>query len=278
MQPATIEIGTSGWKFDDWAGPFYPVRVPQSRWLEYYAARFSIGEINSTYYRIAPRSVYAAIARKTPDHFRVLAKVHADVTHKRQDPDGSLRALQAALQPLRESGKLIGLLAQFPGGFHLGPESLEYVARLRDQCEGENLCTEFRHRSWLCDEAIESLRSAGITWVCPDEPELPDLLPFKLVTTTDLLYVRLHGRNAPAWRNPRVGDRYDYDYSESELTSLGERLLDFQAPVTRAYVLFNNCYAGQAPRNAWWLKAWLARRQNPAADTSLHEPFTLSTD
>ncbi|HEY3296030.1 MAG TPA: DUF72 domain-containing protein [bacterium] len=276
MQPGTIDIGTSGWKFDDWAGTFYPLRVPQTKWLEYYAARFPIGELNSTYYRIAPTSVYEAIARKTPPQFRLFAKVHADVTHKRENPETSLRNLLIALDPLQSDGKLLGLLAQFPGNFRYVPESVDYLKSLRDLCKGIRLCVEFRHRSWAGDEALQQIRELDLTWVSPDEPPLPDLMPRRFVATSDILYVRLHGRNAAAWYNREAGDRYDYEYSTEELTEIGREILAAEAPARRGYVLFNNCYVGKAPRNALWLKNYYAALLETGGDQEPSDGFTLS--
>ena len=276
MRAEDISVGTSGWKFDDWAGNFYPFRVPQSKWLEYYAARFPVGEINSTYYRIAPASVYAAIARKTPSEFRFFAKLHADATHKRENPGESLRALISALDPLRAANKLVGLLAQFPASFRFSGENVNYVSRLRDQCSDIRLCVEFRHRTWSGDEALDRVRETGLTWVSPDEPALPDLMPPRFAATSDVLYVRLHGRNAAAWYNRDAGDRYDYDYSTEELTAVGRRLLEMTSPARRAFVLFNNCCAGKAPRNAWWLKNWLAASSASGGNTSSSNDLTFS--
>lgn len=257
MKPEQIFIGTSGWVFDDWAGTFYPLRVPRSRWLEYYAARFPIGELNSTYYRIAPAKTYAAIARRTPESFRLFAKTHADVTHARRETEQSLRQLRGALEPLVESCKLAGLLAQFPGAFHCTRENAEYVLRVRDGCGNLPLAAEFRHRSWADDETIERLRAERITWVCPDEPALPDLLPLAVNASSDLLYMRLHGRNARTWYDRRAGDRYDYNYTDAELSAIGTSLLAYEGKAERAFLLFNNCHAGKAAQNAQWLMLWL---------------------
>ena len=278
MPTPAIKIGTSGWKFDDWAGNFYPLRVPQTKWLEYYAARFSIGEINSTYYRIAPLSAFAGIAKRTPESFRLFAKVHADVTHTREHPGDSLRALLAALQPLKDAGKLIGLLAQFPNRFQFSRESLAYLHHLRDLSGGERLCVEFRHRSWLEDEPLDAVREAGLTWVCPDEPDLLDLMPRRLLTTSGILYVRLHGRNARAWYDRSAGDRYDYNYTDEELRTLGREIESAAQSVANGYVLFNNCHGGQAPRNALRLINWFAGERDANAGEQGGNGFTLSAD
>jgi uncharacterized protein YecE (DUF72 family) len=278
MRPEDIDVGTSGWKFDDWAGNFYPLRVPRTRWLEYYAARFPVGEINSTYYRIAPASVYASIAKKTPPKFRFFAKVHADATHRREDPEVSIKLLRAALEPLRAEGKLLGLLAQFPSNFRYLAESAEYLQRLRDHCGDLRLCVEFRHRSWAVDEAVQQVKDFGLTWVSPDEPSLPDLMPRNFVVTSDILYVRMHGLNAAAWYNRDAGDRYDYDYSTVELTALAKQILTLESPACHAYVMFNNCHAGKAPRNGWWLKQLLASLLSTGVDTDPSDDLSLSAN
>jgi uncharacterized protein YecE (DUF72 family) len=278
MQLAAIKIGTSGWKFDDWAGNFYPLRVPKTSWLEYYAARFSIGEINSTYYRIAPPAAFAGIAKHTPAEFRLFAKVHADVTHSRTKPGDSLRALQLSLEPLREAGKLLGLLAQFPHSFAVTRENLEYLRHVRYLCKDTRLCVEFRHRSWLDEEAVTAVREADLTWVCPDEPELPDLMPRRFFATSEMLYARLHGRNSRAWYDRSMGDRYDYTYSDEELQAIGGELKQAAQSVTHGYVLFNNCHGGQAPRNALRLINWFAGESGEGAGGQDGDEFTLSAD
>ena len=261
MRPQDIKIGTSGWRFEDWAGTFYPLRVPQTKWLEYYAARFPVGEINSTYYRIPPARSFETINAKTPDDFKIFAKVHGDVTHARKEVADSMQRLLASLMPLRESKKLIGLLAQFPTNFHFNSESVRYLENLCALCTGIALCVEFRHNSWDRDDAGEQIRSAGLTWVSVDEPTLDGLMSPRVRVTSDIAYVRLHGRNAAAWYNRSAGNRYDYDYSGQELEEWGEKLLTGATPARRAFVLFNNCYHGQAPRNAQWLMKWMEQKR-----------------
>ena len=55
-----IRIGCSGWSYAHWKGPFvYPSRLPERRWLEYYAQRFDTVEVNATFYRLPKRSTVA---------------------------------------------------------------------------------------------------------------------------------------------------------------------------------------------------------------------------
>jgi uncharacterized protein YecE (DUF72 family) len=277
MSARVIEVGTSGWSFEDWAGVFYPFRVPRSQWLEYYAARFGIGELNSTYYRIASPSTYAGIARKTPDEFRVLVKLHADATHQRKDVAASVGHLLRAIDPLKSTGKLTALLAQYPASFTNSADNRHVIETTRQACSDVPLCVEFRDRSWTAKDVPAWLCAHGITWVTPDEPELEGLLEFRPLCTTDTLYVRLHGRNRTAWYDRSAGDRYDYLYTEEELQKIGQAILEAGESAQRIYVLFNNCHAGKAVQNAQWLKQWLTR-QLRASLTGSHDEIHHTTD
>jgi uncharacterized protein YecE (DUF72 family) len=146
-------------------------------------------------------------------------------------------------------------------------ENLRYIESLRKRSAGIQLLVEFRHESWDTDEMEEQVRSLDVTWVSVDEPELEGLISRRIRATSDIAYVRMHGRNAAAWYNKAAGDRYDYDYSEQELTEWGERLLSLKVPVRKAYILFNNCYHGQAPRNAQWLKQWMQEKYSEETES-----------
>ena len=45
-----IRIGTSGFDYKDWYGPFFPPRLKPQHRLEYYAQRFNTLGLNITYY------------------------------------------------------------------------------------------------------------------------------------------------------------------------------------------------------------------------------------
>ncbi|MFH1011606.1 MAG: DUF72 domain-containing protein [bacterium] len=257
-----ISVGTSGWSFADWVGTYYPPKLPKSDWIRFYARDFPVAEINSTYYRIASPKTYAALDLRTPEDFEFFAKVHADVTHGRKDEKASMRALRECLKPLSDSGKLKGLLTQFPPSFRYGQEAKDYLLHVRDLSGGLGLYVEFRHESWWKNEAFDFLHGEGLHYVSIDAPKLPGLMISALRSAGEVLYVRFHGRNAAAWWNREKGDRYDYLYSEAELMEHGEAALGLAQKVKHAYLLFNNCHAGKAVRNAKWLKLWLDRRMD----------------
>ena len=246
-----IRIGTSGYSFADWVGPFYPQGMRASEFLGFYAETFDTVELNTTYYRIPSPQAIAQMERKTPPHFVFVVKLNQAMTHDRTFDDALLRDFFAVLEPLKASGKYGGLLAQFPWGFKRTPENRRYLATLHERLHGEPWFVEFRHDSWLTPGLESSLRDHRIGYCAVDEPRLTGLVPPITMVTTDVAYVRFHGRNEQNWwASGGGGDRYDYDYKPDELKEWVRKVAELAEQAKRTYLFFNNCHAGQAARNA----------------------------
>jgi len=209
----TILLGTSGWSYKDWVGPFYPHGTDRSHMLDYYVHQFPAVEVNSTYYRIPHPRTFEAIVRKAPPGFEFVVKTHHDVTHLQSRDPQLYRDFARSIEPLREAGKLTGILAQFPYAFRRTHENEEYLRDLKDLLGGEEpLFIEFRHSSWIDDEVFEGLKRESLGYVSVDEPDLPGLVPPIARSTGDVAYVRFHGRNKLKWwgvesRNRGAPDR-----------------------------------------------------------------------
>jgi uncharacterized protein YecE (DUF72 family) len=257
---ATTRVGTSGYSFDDWRGRFYPDSVGKGKMLDYYVRHFSTVEINSTYYGIPRPSVMEKIARKAPPGFDFTVKVPQVMTHGRQDFEKDLNAFEQAMLPLSERGLLSGLLAQFPYSFKYSQDSLDYVCVCADALRPHRLFVEFRHDSWVNRTMYERLRAHEIGYVAVDEPSLPHLLNPDCFATTDVGYVRLHGRNAEQWWHGGAL-RYDYRYSATELADWKVKIDKLRRKVSTVYVFFNNCHLGQAASNATEFAAMLDENQ-----------------
>jgi uncharacterized protein YecE (DUF72 family) len=225
--------------------------------LGFYARHFPVVEVNSTYYRIPPPRTLEQMEAKTPPGFGFLVKLHQDMTHKGTTDPGPYRDFHAALEPLRRAGKLRGLLAQFPWAFRFGEDGLRHLAFLRGAFPDDALHAEFRRAEWDRPAVFDFLKERGIGYCCVDEPSLPGLMPARVATTTEVGYVRLHGRNAANWWGRGGGDRYDYDYSEAELREWLQKIRELAAQAARTYVFFNNCHAGHAAANAMLMQEML---------------------
>ncbi|MEW6182094.1 MAG: DUF72 domain-containing protein [Bacillota bacterium] len=249
---AKIFTGTSGYSYDDWRGAFYPLRLAKGDMLVYYAREFFFTEVNSTYYYMPPPRILARLAEKTPEDFVFSVKAHGSLTHGRGDGFNSdAEKFRLALQPLRESGKLGAVLFQFPYSFRKIPENEKYLVRIRDAFPADPAAVEFRHSGWVEQSTWELLRSLNFAYVCVDEPRLKGLVGPVAVRTASFGYVRFHGRNAAKWwKHGQPWERYDYLYSDAELTEWIPGVQAVARETDRVFIAFNNHPRGQAVQNA----------------------------
>ena len=249
IQSADIRVGTSGYSFADWIGPFYPYHIPKGKMLDFYVQHFPTVEINSTYYRIPHPAVMYNMVKKAPPGFDFMVKVPQSFTHRRDSMASEIDAFKESIRPVVDSGKLAGLLAQFPYSFKRSPEAESHLLACRESVAPAKLFIEYRHSSWSSISVVEKMRREGVGYVSVDEPDLPGLMDRSVHLTTDTAYVRLHGRNADGWWVSGE-QRYNYLYSESELEEWRQRIEAIRNKVARVYVYFNNCYDGKAASNA----------------------------
>jgi uncharacterized protein YecE (DUF72 family) len=247
--PGAIRIGTSGYSFDDWIGPFYPPGTRRSQMLAHYQRHFDTVEINMTYYRIPPPATLLRMAERTPPDFRFMVKLPGELTHQRREIAPAVTAFSAAIEPMRDSGKLAGLLAQFPFRFRRGAETEGYLRELRAALPTDPLFAEFRHASWDRDDLAELLADIGYGFCSVDEPALPGLIPRRALRVGETAYVRFHGRNARAWWGGG-SERYNYRYAREELEEWAQLVRDLAREAQQTYLFFNNCHAGHAVVNA----------------------------
>jgi uncharacterized protein YecE (DUF72 family) len=194
-----ILVGTSGYSFADWVGPFYPPGTPSGDFLGFYARHFNVVEVNSTYYGIPHPRVIEKMEKKTPDHFKFVVKLNQAMTHEGGKERALYREFLAVLEPLKQVGKYDGLLAQFPWGFRRTAAALDHLKFLREMLPEEPLWVEFRNDSWVEPSVVPFLREQSLGYCAVDEPDLRGLMPRDVALTTDQGYVRFHGRNARNW-------------------------------------------------------------------------------
>jgi len=255
-----FKVGTSGFSYADWKGRFYPKGIAERDMLSFYADHYPMVEINSTYYQVPSTKNMRAMVEKTPEDFEFVIKAHQSITHERMEPERALPPFLEAIEPVREAGRLGCLLFQFPGSFRHSAESTTFLEDLRDALPREwPAVMEFRHSGWLRGAVYQVLASMELGFVNCDMPAIRGLMPPTDVVTSDIAYVRLHGRNAGSWYDhDQAWERYDYGYSDQELTEWVPRLMDIARRSRVAYVAFNNHPRGQSAQNADTMRRKLA--------------------
>jgi uncharacterized protein YecE (DUF72 family) len=301
---ASIRIGTCSWADDALSKHWYPPGTPPLARLAYYAERFSTVEVDSTFYRVPTEQMVRGWAERSPDGFVMHVKAFGLLTRhpvrleqvppelrdglpvdergrvdrpNREARGAVFAAFLDALQPLREAGKLGGILFQLPPYVVWKASSLDYLEWAREQLDADRMLVEPRHRSWFAEdiraELLRWLEERRMSWVTVDAPKVDAAnVPATLVAaTTPLAYVRFHGRNARTWnvRGGSAAERFDHLYSEDELREWIRPLGELAAQSEEAYAFFNNNNqtdgVAQAPAGAALLKRLLEEDGLPTA-------------
>jgi uncharacterized protein YecE (DUF72 family) len=269
-----VAVGTCGYSYKDWIGPVYPPGTKSGEMLDLYAQHFTTVEIDATYYRVPGASTFESMARRTPAGFRFAAKLPGTGTHL---PDAAatrvhedVLQLRQNVAPLIDAGKFACFLAQFPNSFRPNAATRSYLEALREELDDVALVAEFRHREWQTNQTLELLRALHIGLVNVDEPRFKTLPRASSDVTSDIAYIRFHGRNAADWWRGSNVTRYDYSYRPDEVAPWADRIVDIVADpgVREVYAYFNNHARGQSVRNAEMFEEMLRER---LPDAVLHD-------
>lgn len=237
-----IRIGTSGWHYKHWLGPFYPKGLASSEMLAWYAREFRAVEINNSFYRLPPESAVEAWRATVPVDFRFAVKGSRFITHmkKLKDPAPALEKFFARADLL--GPKLGPVVFQLPPNWAVDVD--RFAEFLQALPRAHRYAFEFRHPSWHTEGIYRLLRHhrsalciyhlAGFT------------SPIEI--TTDFAYLRLHG----------PGGKYQGLYDDAALSMWAERIRSWK--VKAAWVFFDNDDSGFAVQNARELRGLLSDR------------------
>jgi uncharacterized protein YecE (DUF72 family) len=234
-----VRIGTSGWHYAHWRGPFYPLGLPASRMLEYYCRHFDTVELNNTFYRLPPPSAVKTWRSSVPAPFLFAAKGSRFLTHMKK-LKGVRNGVRRFLSHVRRLEKKLGpIVFQLPPRWSVNVERLDSF--LRGLPSGPRYALELRDPSWHTEEIYGVLRRHRAAFC------IYDLAGFEspCIATTNLVYVRLHG--------PGPGP-YQGSYSKAALRRWAARIKAWRGERRKVYVYFDNDQAGYAARNALALK------------------------
>lgn len=218
-------VGTSGFAFKEWKGPFYPEDLKDDAMLGFYSSRYPTVEINNTFYRLPKESVLLDWAAQVPASFTFSIKASRRITHfARLKPQAS-DALGFLLQNTATLGARLGpILFQCPPDLKKDIDRLRaFLALLPNE---RRFTMEFRHESWFDDEVVSELRARDVALCVCEQEEFRS----PVLATASWGYLRLH--------------RLNYDAA-----SLAEwRKSVAEQPWSEAYVFFKHDHAdGSGP-------------------------------
>lgn len=233
-----ILLGCSGWFYKDWVGPFY--KVEKASKLKAYSEVFKTAEINSTFYAYPSKGTVMGWLKYTKPDFVYAAKLPRLITHKKKlDPkqgvEEDIQRFCELMQPLQLNGKLGCVLIQLPPGIKF---DLDLMVTFFEFLPTEfKFAIEFRDPSWLRDETWRLLEKYKVAYTIVDEP----LLPPEVKVTSDIAYIRWHGRGERPW--------YNYCYKTEELEPWVPKVKETAKKAKTVYGYFNNHYHGYAVKN-----------------------------
>lgn len=265
-----IYVGTCGYAYKDWLGPFYPATTKQPEMLHFYSHCFKAVEIDASYYGLLQPTTIARMNANTPRDFRFCFKAPQTVTHP---PDITVtrvhddaQAFAESVMPIVEAGKFGCALIQFPNSFKPTESGEAYFLRVVEALRPLRLVAEFRNREWQTPRTNQLLCDLDVGWCNVDMPSYETLMRAGSDVTCAIGYVRFHGRNAAQWWTGDNTTRYDYDYTNEELIPWTDRLAEIDERVEETYAFFNNHARGNAARNAEAFVDLLRERYGDAAD------------
>lgn len=244
--PAEIRIGTSGWHYQHWRGPFYPQRCSSSKMLEIYLEHFDTVEINNSFYKLPSEETFRCWRAGTPCNFCFAVKASRFITHnkKLKDPENALEKFLPRAEQLRE--KLGPVLFQLPPKWRVNADRLEEFLSVLPKGKRRHYAFEFREPTWFNEEVNIVLRGHNAAFC------LYELAGFRTTNeiTADWTYVRLHG----------PGGKYQGKYGTEQLSEWAELIRQWTRELKSIYVYFDNDQAAYAVHNALELKQLLGLR------------------
>lgn len=238
-----VLIGTSGWHYDSWRGPFFPKGLLLKDQLQYYASQFATTELNGVFYRTPTPAAVKSWRQQTGDDFVFAWKASKFITHWKRLSENSVNSLELLEDRMSRLGDKAGpILFQLPPHFHA------HADRLKDFCKllqaKRRYSFEFRHPSWYTPEIFRLLARQNISLCISDHHDAPS--PWK--RTADFVYVRGHG----------PGGRYKGHYSPDTLFRWATRIRSWKKQRCDVYVYFDNDQKSAAPADALRLRQLLS--------------------
>jgi uncharacterized protein YecE (DUF72 family) len=264
-----IRIGTQGWNYDAWVGPFYPPGTRPPDFLSVYARAFSTVEVDSTFYAIPAAKTVRGWAERTPPEFSFALKMPQEITHENRLRDSAdLAAL--FFDRARELGPKLGpILMQLGPDF--APSELPALASFLPLIPRDvRVAVEFRQRGWIHDGIIALLAEHNVAVAFVDARWIPRKLMMTLAgrPTSDVAYMRWMGPNRDLVDYSRIQvDRgRELESWAAVIAALGRR-------VKTVYGYVNNHFAGHSPASARDLQRLL--HQHPVEPDQLGEQMSL---
>jgi uncharacterized protein YecE (DUF72 family) len=264
-----IRLGTQGWNYDAWVGPFYPVGARTVDYLSLYARAFDTVEVDSTFYAIPSAKTVRDWAARVPAGFTFALKLPKEISHENRLRDAAGLAPRFFDRARELGGKLGPILIQLGPDFSPveRPALAEFLSLLpRDL----RFAVEFRQRGWIEEGVLALLADHNVALALTDARWIPrrTMLALAEQPTADFAYVRWMGPN----RDIVDYSRIQFDRTR-ELEAWSHALRTLARLVRDVWGFANNHFAGHSPSTARDLQKLVG--QDPVMPDELAEQKSL---
>ncbi|PIE24649.1 MAG: hypothetical protein CSA62_02120 [Planctomycetota bacterium] len=253
----TVWLGTAGWSYKDWIGPFYPSGTAPGDMLRSYAQRFRCVEVDSSFYSVPAKRTVEAWCKRVPMGFVFCPKFPKSISH-----DSFLLGCEQELTTFLERMSLLGgalgpMLLQFPYfNQKSGVDLAAFLARLEPFLDllvewmlpHMRVVVEVRNRSFLRESLFAALRKRKVPLALIDHAWMPSpdqQRQNKDMLTSDFVYLRLLGDRYGIEKLSKTWDRELVDQSW-RISSWADWVKELAQERT-VFAFANNHFAGFAP-------------------------------
>ena len=264
-------IGTQGWEYGAWVGPFYPRGTKPGEMLGVYGRAFPTVEVVSTAYGLPSDPAVASWCRDTPPAFEFALRLPQVITHERRltDADKLVRRFVDRVSPLED--RLGPILVQMSPAFKAGGGNQTVLEKfLEGLPSGFRWAVEFRDPGWTSPAVSDLLRRRNVATVLADGRWIrrEQMMELAIEPTADFAYMRWLG----------AGKRLvDFSYvqleREREIEAWADTVRTLTSRVGKMYGYFSNHFQGHAPQSARSLQRLLG--QEAVSPDALREQAEL---
>lgn len=230
-----VYIGTSGWTYDGWRGPFYPKDVAKKRWLNWYATQFATTEVNGSFYRTPSLEAVRAWRDETPEDFVFAWKASKFITHWKRLSEKCQNSIELLETRLKVLGPKVGpVLFQLPARFKADRERLALFLKMLSR--RYKYAFEFRDASWYDSKIYDLLGDRNIALCLSDHQDAP--APWEV--TAKHVYIRGHGPTG----------QYKDQYPLKPLREWAQKIRQWKRRGLEVYCYFDNDQKSAAPKDA----------------------------
>jgi uncharacterized protein YecE (DUF72 family) len=243
-----IYVGTAGWDYHDWIGPFYPPKLEKYRYLPYYAEYFGIIEVNSSFYSLPSLEMTESWNSRVSDSFRFTLKVWQNITHKLENPqiEVDIDNFVANIKPLKD--KISLLILQFPPWFRQSEKHVNHLKYILNSFPKDyRLAVELRDNSWFENDATNFILSNKSSFLITTYLQnVKAYFPLNQET----YYIRLIGdRKLEKFNRVQRGQKESMDHLYANIKQLQEK-----SKIHEIFIIVNNHFSGFAPETANQIK------------------------